>query len=76
VIKIQVLGYNGATFHRLIGFTESELETTAATYSLTNKQQDGTMPYYALAASQAPTVEADGITEATESEVDEIRGHY
>jgi len=76
MIKVQVLGYNGASFHRLIGFTESELETAAAVYGLTKKQNDGTMPYYAMAASQAPTAEADGITEATNSEVDEIRDHY
>ena len=76
MIKYQELGYNGFAFHRLIGFPEIDLDAAAASYGLTNKQHDGAMPYYAVAASQVETLEADGITEASTSQVDEIRDYY
>ena len=55
---------------------EIDLGAAAASYGLTNKQHDGAMPYYAVAASQVENLEADGITEASTSQVDEIRDYY
>ena len=76
MVKYQELGFNGFSFHRLIGFPESELDLRAPDYGLTLKQYDGAAPYYALAASQVKDLEKGGITKATAAEVNEIRAEY